>query len=381
MNARTGQCILGAWLCLTGSLTFTAAQQPAPAPARDPGAPIIFSDPNPQQTSVSSNLTELRKPQAPFGSLDSNLKGPNLLRSSGANENAAALKRIVPTAPTLNRKSAKELENEQAEMMYLFPNGADGKTGNNTLFNPDDKPGNAKGSPRTSLEQQYYEQLDRSRGVMTNQAAANNPLGNLNETTADKFGALNPKLDKVPRSGNSASLEVGTKTSTALTPLDDARTSSSRLADTANAIRSPKSLFGEASDSSIPRRSASEARMDDFKRLLEGPRSSGATPNNALGAADSYRNFNSPSALYGGNAAARTPAPTVTVPTVVSTSTAKPDPQQEFVRSANLMGNPIKPEGLAELKSFSSLSEPPPRVAAPVQQPPVSTFKIPKRRF
>ena len=375
MKASVCPSFAGVLVCLAGSLTFASAQTPA---ARSQGAPIIFSNPNAKQSTVSSNLTELRKPQAPFRNLESELKGPlNIFRPSG-DENAEALKRVVPTAPTLNRKSAKELLNEQAEAAYLSPGSSDPQNGDDAFFGLDNKSYDPyKRSPRNSLER-YYDQMDRARGMTTNQATASNPFGSLEDSQSDKFGFSN-KPDKNLRPENSLKTERNLSSSAQLPNVEDSKMSSQRMRDISG-INSPKPLFGN-SDTSSGRLSAREERMEDFKRLLEGPRYSGTARNNALSPGDNYRNFNSPSSVYGGNPAARQPAAPVVTPSF--SSAKKPDPQKEFVKSANLVGDPGKPEGLKELKAFPSLNEAPPQIqpAPPVIKPTTSTFKVPKRRF
>jgi len=379
MSSNAYQRFAGVLLCLAGSMGFAAAQEPA----RSQGTPIIFSDPSPKKSSaISSNLTELRKPQAPFRNRESDLKGPLNIFRPGGSENEDALKRVVPTTPVLNKKSAKDLLNEQAEMMYLSPGGDGDKAGDDTLFGLDNNKSvdPYKKGPRNSLER-YYDQMDRARGIATNQAAASSPFGSLDDTQPDKFG-VNNKSDKGLRPGNSSKAERNPNSSALLPNSDDAMSGSAKLRDVSG-IRSPKPLFGNATDHSSGRRTASEERMEDFKRLLEGSRYSGDTRDKALGPVDNYRNFNSPNSIYGGNTAARTPALPAATPTWSSTRSAKPDPQQEFVKSANLIGDPGKPEGLAALKAFPSLNEPPPQIqsAPAIKAPPTTTFKVPKRRF
>lgn len=375
MKASVCPSFAGVLLCLAGSLTFANAQ----APARSQGAPIIFSNPNAKQSVVSSNLTELRKPQAPFRNLESELKGPlNIFRPTG-NENADAFKRVVPTAPALNLKSAKELLNEEAEAAYLSPGSNNPQNGDDGFFGLEDKSFDPyKRSPRNSLER-YYDRLDRSRDMMaTNRTATSNPFGSLEDSQSDKFGFGN-KPDKSLRPENSLKSERNPSSSAQLPNAEESKMSSQRMRDISG-INSPKPLFG-SSDTSSGRLSAREERMEDFKRLLEGPRYSGAARNNALSPADNYRNFNSPNSAYGGNSAARQPAAPAVTPSF--SSTKKPDPQKEFVKSANLVGDPGKPEGLKELKAFPSLNEAPPQIqpAPPVIKPTTSTFKVPKRRF
>jgi hypothetical protein len=349
-------------LLFTSGAGLLSAQEAA----RSSGTPIIFSES--KSPSTSSNLTELRKPQSPFRNLESELKRPFEVFDNGTPQsNVRPTRRVTP--PPQNKKSVKDMLNQQAEDMYLSPELYDEEKANEAFFQLDGASTDPyKQKPRNSLDR-YYDRIERNRQPATNRFKAD-PFGTAATAKTDPFGLEN-KLGRpsvpVPRRETG-----GLPTSSLANPGLSSDNSSFR-----SFSRPPSSAFSTR-DTEAAQRSASQARMENFKRLLAGPRASSATQPDAL----------TPGAFSSRSAARPSASPTITPSRSTSSISAfdrsKPatqeDPHKAFVKSAGLVGDPGKPQGLPE---FDRSVGTPTAVAAPVapKPRPVSTFKLPKRRI
>lgn len=380
MKAKVTQWSWVGLLCLGASGLMSVADEPA----RDKGAPIIFSEPGAAKSSLmSSNLSELRKPQAPLRQLETDLNRPlGLFQFNDANNIARPFRPATPP-PAAKKKSAKEDLNEKVENAYLFQglNGAN-TLNDDDLFGLSDKDSDSnKSSPRKTLER-YYDRLDQARGAVTNQT------GESLSRSGDSLGL--EKVEVVVKPENTkANNEVRPEANVSLgrnaylpSVLPNSESiSASRMNENIGMYRNAKTSLGDSLSGSSPQLSAREARMEDFRRLLEGPRALSATPDANVNSANSSPNFNAPNpTMYSGDTTVRGSG--LSSPSLGSSPKMAPaSPQQEFVKSANLMGDPLKPQGLSELKALPGLQDAPRTLTPPIQQAPVSTFKIPKRRF
>lgn len=355
MNLHLGRRIGFVVVALASTVAGARAQQSATAR----GTPIIFSAPS-TSDSVSSNLNALRTPAAPFRDLEAELKKP--FEVFDANRSDKVLRpsdpNFRPPAPEVNRKHLKEQLNDRAERMFLFMEPDD-----DDLFKAADTDPYTK-KPKTALDR-YYDRLDRARTGLTNRTS-----------TTDLFGDKK-NSDKDRRD------EYGLEKKKPLNPLDEDRTTA--LRDFRPMTNSSPAGDNFYSDKSKPRTAAdflsyspeataersrfkTETRLEDFKRLLDGP---GYGPR---------ENLNPPASVYGETAprpayGAAAPTWSTTKPTTTKAASA-----DSFATSAGLVGTPGTPQGLKEFGSVSSLSTPPP---PPQQVKPVlpPTFTIPKRRF
>jgi hypothetical protein len=362
MKLRAYSRIGFAALLLASGLVIVRADEPT----RSQGAPIIFSPPSKSHT-ISSNLNELRKPQSPFHNLESDLQRPFELFDKTSESTIKPPRRIAPPPP--NRKSVKDSLNQQAEEMYLSPESFDSEKADEAFFQLGEGPDDPyRRKSRNSLDR-YYDRMERNHAAATNRPASN--LFGEPEATA--------KTD---------AMGFGTKPNKAAFFSTDHSTANQF--STANTNRSGFSLgerpvvrptanpFTRPTDNeNLTHRTAGETRMENFKRLLEGPRYHAPASSSLSPAGLNYRSSSATAAI--------TPATrTLTAPAKSSfdwNASAPKDPQKEFVKSAGLIGDPGKPQSLPEFESsFSTLSTP--VAPAPVQKPmPPSTFKLPKRRI
>lgn len=333
----------------------------AETPPRSRGTPIIFSAP--KSDAISSNLNELRTPASPFLEMESNLKKPFDLFDSGkpSGSHYPALRTLSPPPqPDVKRKSYKDTLNERAEEMFLEPKLHQGET-DDDLYKFDDGALDPYGRKSKSSLDRYYERVDRA---MTNRPARPD-LGNpgldsrdpLNRNNLNPFAA--PADPDITRRSTDNKLRPFATPNNALNP-------------------SPENIFGERSDqadrnlanrpssSFSNSREPKETRLENFKRLLEGPGQS-----------------RSGSPIQSGNYAI-TPARSTAAP--ASTGSGhngyKPanstTPANSFSKSAGLVGTPASPLGIPDYAASSVNSAVPPQSTKPA---PPSTFNIPKRRF
>jgi hypothetical protein len=324
-------------------------------PARRSAAPIIFS--SPQSDTVSSNLNELSElsvKASPLRSLDSDLKKPFEVFEPGSSSFRPQMKPTAPPAPVINSKKLRELMEKRAEELYL---GSESSTPDETAKAEDDLDPFGK-KIKTPLDS-YYDRLDRQTAAMTNQSPRSDD--SLFKLKADAEEPDNLGLGRFRNPLETPSLP----TSKNLRPLTG--TDHNPYADSLK----PKAfgdIFGLGPVESSERFTKSkETRLDNFKRLLDGPV---ATPRT---------DFNAPPPVAGAAAKAssggyKPPAPSW------SSSPRPANPADTFDKRAGLVGTPSKPQALPDFAaSASSLSTPPqPQPARPL---PLPAFKVPKRQF
>lgn len=332
------------------------AAEPAPRPR---GTPIIFSAPTKSDT-VSSNLNELRTPASPFRDLESELKKPFEALEPGQNANRIRPPRQLNQQPELNRKQMKERLHERAEAMFLSLEPDESGLDDELLLSTEDSLDRYSSKSTRSLDR-YDEQIDQARAAVTNQS----------------FGTdlLREKKDQEARPGFSfdnnapGALEDRGTTPRNFRPLSEDITSGDGLFSDRTKPRDLNDAWGNSAEAASERNKLKrETRLEEFKRLLDGP---GAAPQG--------------NGIYGSayHLAPQQPASRLnpTTPTRSALNPAAPTaPATTFAETAGLVGTPGTPSGLPEFGSASSLSTPP----APLPQikpTSPSTFTIPKRRF
>lgn len=322
-------------------------------PARRTAAPIIFS--SPQSDTVSSNLNEISLKTSPLRNLESDLKKPfEVFQSGNAGTFRPPTKFSTPPAPVLNSRKLKELMDKRAEDLYLGSESA----ATDDFTKSDDELDPFKKKIKSPLES-YYDRMDR-QAAATNQTARTDDLlagGKEDPDSADNLGLgrLRNPLES-PALANSQNPRP---------VLGGGRPSSSYSENLKP--RSFGDIFGLSPSEPADRFSRSkETRLDNFKRLLDGPSAAPRT------------DFTAPAAVTGaapkpGTGGSTAPPPAWTTP--------QPAPATDtFDKRAGLVGSPAKPQGLTEFAvSFPSLSTPP--AVPPAKPPPPPTFKVPKRQF
>jgi hypothetical protein len=336
------------------SVTAGIAAEPAPRPR---GTPIIFSAPSKSDT-VSSNLNELRTPTSPFRDLESELKKPFEALEPGQNANRIRPPRQLNQQPELNRKQMKERLHERAEAMFLSLEPDESGLDDELLPSADDSLNRFSKKSARSLDGDD-DRADQNRAALTNRSGINDLFGE----KKDQEGRLGfNSINKTPDA-----LEERDTTSRNLRPISDGIGSADGLFSDRNKPRELSDPWGNSAEDAYERTKLKrETRLEEFKRLLDGP---GATPRDKGGYGSVY------------NLAPQQPASRLTT-TTPSRSAPKPavTPAPTFAETAGLVGTPGAPNGLPNFAPASSLSTPPTPLPQ-IKPTSPSTFNIPKRRF
>lgn len=365
---------LAALLVVVDLVAFCADE-----PARGRGATINFSAP--KSDAGSTNLNELRTPVSPFQSLEATLKSPfETPQKTPSGQSFRDNRKFLQQNQTVNRKPLKDQLNRRAEEMFLNPEQFEGDEGNDAFFQlSKDSLDPYQKKPKNSLER-YNDRQERDRMVLTNQSASRNLFGEKNPIPSDA-GRGDSRAVKPLKVGGFADDDR----SDSLSAFPRATTNGSSLNPERSGLTRNSDGFTRPIEDPIARRSSDAgARMEDFKRLLEGSRyTPPATPVRSSAAASGV-NF---SATTSGNSTASRAA-AISSPSTEWSSfkpAAKEDPRDEFATSAGLVGKLEKPHSLPEFPVAAKTLSPVTTAAlpepTPVKKVPHSTFKVPQRRF
>jgi hypothetical protein len=364
MSIRIDRSMVLAMVLLGAAGAESRAEEPAPRRA----TPIIFSDP--KSDSVSSNLNQLsrKNKSSAITDLESGLSKPFEVFDSVPSADGfqgTPYKFNLP-APTLSNKKLKDLLDKQIEQSYLLPDGKDDSPAGDELLGREEDPFTPAGRKLETRLDRYYDRIDRSRSGMTNEVRKSDSLGDKKgadekeELSREDFnGLFNKKLPSSVRS------------------LPQATNSTSEGGWLMSEKRQPKAfseIFG-LNDVTPARTAAREqdkdVRLNEFKRLLDGPAYS---PRNDFNGA-------LPPLV---SAPAQATKPVSTLPVPSWSSSTQPAVKDSFANSSGLVGAPGSPQGLSDfgvgapsLTPATSVSKPLP----PRQQPPKPEFKIPKSKF
>ena len=357
-----------ALLLLSGSAMLCAEE-----PARSRGTPIIFS--GPKSDAVSTNLNDLRTTTTTrsLHDLESGLKQamPGI-DSPRPGPDLRGYHNTQRQTPPQTRQSFKDSMNHRAEDMFLNPELYDASKEDEAIFQLDKK------TSKDSLEY-FSNQQDKERKALTDQTGINNPFGN---QTLSRPAELKPdsKLIKPFKAGRNS--EAKPDESLSAFPRN-APESSAMDTERRSTIRNP-SGFNRNIEAPIDRQqAAAEVRMDNFKRLLEGPRYTPPdTTRSALGTAPANYNQTTFGNLATAPATRSTARPNSMAEGSAFKSPTKVETKPDFTKSAGLVGSPEKLEAFPEFPAPTSALEPVKPVAPePVKKTPPSTFKLPQRRF
>lgn len=349
----------------------------AQEPARSRGTPITFS--GPKSDAVSTNLNDLRTPVTPLQNLESQLKQSfQGLDNPRAEPDLRESRRMRQQVPPMNRQTLKDRLNQQAEEMFLNPDLSD-PSQDDPLFQLDKiSLDSSRSKSRNSLER-FDERQQAERATLTNRASGNNLFGEKSGARPDDF-----KSEAKPfKAGRYGDMETGESLS--VFPRTIATNGATASVGRSTSIRDPSALNRPGENPLTRQQTGAQTRMEDFKRLLEGPRY--APPTTARsGLATAPANYGRPntSALTPTPSARPTTAPSATPEWSAFKSTTKVETKPDFAKSANLVGSPEKLQALPEFPSAATALEPVKPVVttpAPIKKKQPTTFKLPKRGF
>jgi hypothetical protein len=333
--------------------------------SRDRGAPIIFT--SPKADAISTNLHEVNVKQAPFKNLESEIRKPfEIFDVAPTQPRFRPPQQINNSPPPVNRSNLKAILEKSAEEEFLNGGQSGQEDLNDPFKSPDSSMDPLRNKPKNTLER-YYDRLEKEQGVRTNKSNTLDLFGNKRERTTEEKNALesDQREKNLGTQPDAFSRNSGTRSNNAATDNVFSRTG-----------RRPEGgRFGSSMTDPVERATLQrETRMENFKKLLDGPTYSQPQNYNHLPKASSYGS--SETAIQ--RSGYITPAP--------SWSSSKPAtttpliPGSSFTKSSGIVGTAGRPVGLQDYATSDAarLSTP----VAPAQQPKMksSTFNPPTRR-
>jgi len=340
--------------------TTTVAQ--AQNRSQNRGAPIIFSQP--KVDAISTNLHEVTVKKAPFKNLESEIRKPFEIFDSSPTQPRFIQPQRINSAPTVNKSNLKAILEKSAEEQFLNGNQSGQDDLNNPFKSPDSAIDPMRKKPKSALDH-YYDRLEKEQGLKTNNSSSLYFFGNKKERTTEEKNALESNRQNAGREQENYSKSFGQASNNAATDNNFSRTGK----------KSEGGRIGASSGDSIGRAFLQrETRMENFKKLLDGPTYSQPQNNNYLPKVSSYGSSETSVQRPGYITPVSTwssSKPTITNPLV---------PGSSFAKSSSLVGAAGRPVGLQDYASSeaASLST----QVEPLQQPKLkrSTFNPPTRR-
>lgn len=359
-------------LLLLGSASLSHAEEPA----RSRGAQVIFSGPTSDAT--STNLNDLRTSAKPFQDLESGLKQPfQGDKDSRPGPNFKEHRRLQQQAKPQSRQNLKDDLNQRAEDMFLNPSLYDAAKEDEAIFQLDKK------TNKNSLER-FNDQQNLERAAFTNRTGGTRLFGDQNlgrpeETKGDGKFVKPFKTGRTTESGLNESLSQ----------FPNASTNNSATSEPNTSLRRPDTFGRNFKDPISRPQTGAEARLEEFKRILEGPRYKPAAGNAfATTPANNYRSTAAGNAVSATTTSRTAPASSPATEWSAFKSQPKTDPKDDFIKSAGIVGTPNKLQALPEFPAATAAvppamgtTPPPTAPSVSVKKKPVSTFKIPQRRF
>lgn len=361
-------------LLLLGSVGLIYAEEPA----RSRGAQVVFSGPTSDAT--STNLNDLRTSAKPFQDLESGLKQPfQGDNDSRPGPNFKEHRRLQQQAKPQSRQTLKDDLNQRAEEMFLNPSLYDAAKEDEAIFQLDKK------SKKNPLEH-FNDHQNLERAALTNRAGGTRLFGDQNLGRPDEMKG-DGKFVKPFKTGRSTEPSLNES----LSQFPNIGTNSAvGHPEQTPSLRSPDAFGRNFKDPISRPQTDAQARMEEFKRVLEGPRYKAPAVGNAFAAtpANNYRS------TTGGNSASATTS-SRTSPASSSANEwsafkpqTKTDPKNDFVKSAGIVGTPDKLQALPEFPAATAAvppamgtTPPPTAPSVSIKKKPGSTFKLPQRRF
>jgi hypothetical protein len=333
--------------------------------SRDRGAPIIFS--SPKKDTISTNLHEVNVKQTPFKNLEAEIRKPFEIFDSGPAQPKFRPPQRINNAPPMNKSNLKAIMEKSVEEQFLIGNQSGQEDPNDPFKSPESSLDPLRHKPKTALDR-YYDRLEREQAGRTNSNSATDLFGRNKERSLEEKNSL-----EAGQSGYTSGPEHNMYSRANHQTSNNAATDNG-FSRTGKKPDSVRSLDGSVSDPFDRAATQRETRMENFKKLLDGPTYNHPQNNN------SFQKFST----YGST------EPSVQRPTQLTPpptwSSAKPtaappqNPGSSFSKSAGIVGGAARPAGLQDYASSAgaSLSTP----IAPIQQPKMkpSAFNPPTRR-
>jgi len=354
MSVRS-QLYLGfALACLTGPVAWAADDAPKGRPA-----PIVFSAP--KSDAVSSNLNQMGNKSSSLMDLESGLRKPFEIfdagRSSGGYQPPNRF--APPVAPgTIPNRRLREAMDKRADESYLLSEDKESDRSRDELMGADREAIDPiTGRPKTSLDR-YYDRLDRGLAGATNKTSGSLDL------FGEKIGVDEKgDLARQSRLGGLFDYELSANARGS----GQTNNSEGRWYLEKPKPRSSGGMFElGAVEPAQPAVRNRETRMDEFKKLLDGP---------GYGA---RRGFNAPPPQSALGSPYQPPKSSLAAPG--SSLSMSPQPSgSAMATTPGFSGAVGVPMGAPTYPGSSSLNAPP--VPPPAQKPPTPSFKIPRPRL
>ena len=324
--------------------------------------PIVFSAP--KSDTVSSNLNQMGAKSSPLRDLESGLKKPfEVFDTGGAPGGVTPPNQFVPPAsssPGISNKRLKEVLDKRAEESYLLSEDGDSAPSKEDLTNADNGPlDSTSRRPKTSLDR-YYDRIDRMRLGPTNQPSNRLDLFGEKEDPDEKDSA------KQRKSGGLFDRELSANARAFGRMSNGVSGSGSFFSEELKSRSFGDSFESKPATATLqPTSRTKETRMDEFKRLLDGPVNARSEFNVAPPASSAtYQPVKSSVAAPGS-----------------SLSLGSRPVGSSYANTPAFSGAVGMPAGLSDLAiSSPSLTTPPPP-QQPASKPPVPKFQLPRGRF
>jgi hypothetical protein len=359
MSVRLHHCHGLALMILAVSLLGLGAEEPAPSRP----TPIIFSAP--QSDTVSSNLNQIGTRRSPLTDLESGLKKPFEIFESGRSSSgvrpASRDMRYVPPAPVLNNKKLKDLLDKRAEEMYLRSEDVETALTRDDLLKSDEDALDPSGKRLKTPLDRYYDRIDRMKLAPTNQTTRSLEFFG-DKTGLEEKDSLKPKL-----SGGLFDNELSAS-ARALGQMSNSSSGGGLLSSENPKPRSFGDIFGLGPvETSQPTARVRESRLDEFKRMLDGP---------GYGSRNDFNATPPPSA----STSYQPPKPLVGVSSPIFSATPPVVPGGSHASTPGFVGSIGMPAGVPDYALGASSLTPatPAKQAKPLPPP---TFNVPRRRF
>lgn len=348
-------------LALSGLVAGSSGLRADEAP-KGPPTPIIFSAP--RSDTVSSNLNQIGTRSSALKNLESGLKQPFEMfdnsRSSGELQPPSRFTPATPSSPVLNNKKFKDALDKRAEESYLMSDDGDSALSGDDLSKSDPDAFDSSGKrPKTSLDR-YYDRIDRLKAGQTNQTSRGLDMFGDKDSPSDKD---DPKPKK---SGGLFDRELSAN-ARVLGQMTNNISEGGRLFSDKLKPRGYGDIFELGPvDSAQTTARTKDTRLDNFKRLLDGP---GYGPRSEFNAAPppSSSGYQPPKSIVGAPSSSLSPSPQPVV--------------GGYANPPGFSGAVGTPAGLPDYAASSpSLTTTPP-LPQPAPKQPMPTFSIPRRRF
>ena len=333
--------------------------------SRDRGAPIIFT--STKTDTISTNLHEVNVKQTPFKNLESEVRKPFEIFDKESTQPRFLPPRQNNNAPNINKPNLKAMMDKNAEEQFLNGNQNGQEDLNNPFKSPEASVDPLTRKPKTTLER-YYDRLEREQIGRTNHYSTTDLFGRKKEQTIEEKYALEGKkgdnyLGREQDIYSRANRQMSNNAST--------DNSFSRTGKPPDGERSFGATVNDPFDRASTQR---ETRMENFKKLLEGPARPQPQNNNSFQKTSPY---GSPG--YSAQRPAN-PPPSPSWSFVKPTTLSPLNPGSSFSKSSGIVGGAARPAGLQDYASSASASlSTPIAPVQPVKMKP-SAFNPPTRR-